>query len=448
MLCTIYWEKTIIMLYCKKAATRNAVIEHFENHEINGVGKEMANGTIVWYKYNKYEEQYLTFVSQEDGTTFKFSGSSSSNLIQYSLDNGDTWSSLAHNTNSSAVNSGDTIMFKATGLTINSSSGIGQFSSTGQFEAEGNVMSLHFGDSFSGQTSLAGKASAFTKLFSACTGLTTAKNMSFPATTLSGSCYYYMFNGCTSLTTAPLLPATTLATSCYRGMFRGCTSLTTVPELPATTLANYCYAYMFAGCTNLTTAPVLPATTLADRCYESMFAGCTSLTSAPELPAATLANSGYSDMFSACTSLITAPELPATSLASNCYGGMFQGCTSLTTAPSALPATTLANCCYAYMFAGCTNLTTAPELPATSLYTWCYYNMFSGCNSLNYVKCLASTGMTNNFCLSNWLNGVASSGTFVKSPNATTGDTVGASQWATGSTSGIPSGWEVQDATS
>ena len=330
------------MLYCKKGATRDAVIEHFDDHEINGVGKEMASGTIVWYKYqHDYSMDYLTFKSKEDGTTFKFSGSSSSNLLQYSLDDGANWTVLTHNTNSPAVASGDSIMFKAIALTIDSTKGIGQFSSTGEFGAEGNVMSLLFGDGFIGQTSLAGKASAFTYLFSACTGLTTAENLSLPATTLDYRCYWYMF--------------------------RGCTSLTTAPELPATTLAYYCYSHMFDGCTSLTTAPELPATTLAKACYH-------------------------------------------------------------------------------YMFYNCTSLTTAPELPATTLADWCYYFMFRGCTSLNYVKCLASSGMTSDSCLSTWLASVASSGTFVKSPNATTGDTAWDSQWRLNNSSGIPSGWTVVDA--
>ena len=125
---------------------------------------------------------------------------------------------------------------------------------------------------------------------------------------------------------------------------------------------------------------------------------------------------------------------------------MFRGCTNLTTAPE-LPATTLKNNCYSSMFADCTSLTTAPELRAPSLKTYCYQTMFSGCTSLNYVKCLARAGMTSNSCLFRWLYNVSSTGTFVKSPNATTGSTAGASQWAYPSINGIPNGWTVVDAT-
>ena len=128
--------------------------------------------------------------------------------------------------------------------------------------------------------------------------------------------------------------------------------------------------------------------------------------------------------------------LPATALAGHCYRGMFQGCTSLANAPE-LPATALANECYACMFLGCTSLVNAPELPATALTNECYEYMFQGCTSLNYIKCLA-TDIPNNRCTQEWVRGVASTGTFVKNASM--------ASWTTG-TSGIPTGWTVQDAT-
>ncbi len=221
-----------------------------------------------------YSGQYLTFIATESGT-FKFS----ENSIDYSLDSGSTWTTLASDTDSPTVTSGSKIMWKAT-LTPNSNIGIGIFSSTSNFIAEGNPMSLLYGDNFSGQTSLSGKDSAFMNLFGGLSTLTSAENLVLPATTLAANCYNSMFSGCTSLTTAPsTLPATTLSGYCYGQMFQGCTSLTTAPSLPATTLAIFCYGYMFNGCTSLTTAPSLPATTLADWCYFGMFYGCTSLSS-------------------------------------------------------------------------------------------------------------------------------------------------------------------------
>ncbi|MBQ3836773.1 MAG: hypothetical protein II814_06560, partial [Treponema sp.] len=152
------------------------------------------------------------------------------------------------------------------------------------------------------------------------------------------------------------------------------------------------------------------------------------------LPATTLAESCYSWMFYGCASLTAAPSLPATSLATWCYEHMFSGCASLTAAPS-LPATSLATWCYSGMFDGCASLTAAPSLPATTLAGGCYSNMFRDCASLASVTCLA-TDISALVCTTDWLNGVAASGTFTKAASMTS--------W-TRDESGIPSGWTVVD---
>lgn len=217
-----------------------------------------------------YSQDYLTFRALESGT-FKLSN----NALNYSLDGGTTWATLAANTASPTIASGETIMFKAQ-LTPSGSAGIGTFSSTGRYDVEGNIMSLLYGDNFIGQTSLSGKRYAFCKLFTG-SNVVSAENLVLPATTLTGDCYNWLFNACSLLTKAPELPATTLAVYGYSGMFRFCTSLTNPPELPSTTMTQLCYNSMFEGCTSLEKAPDLPATTLVDRCYNWMFNGCTSL---------------------------------------------------------------------------------------------------------------------------------------------------------------------------
>ena len=426
--------------------------------------------TFVYYD-GKYTYEPLTFKVISAGTiVWKAQNTAYTTTIEYSKDNGETWTSTTSNTGTAApsisVNVGDVIQFRGDNATYtvnapyyNSFSG-----STAKFEAEGNIMSLINSTNFATATTLV-SSYTFYYLFNGCTGLTSAENLVFPATTLADSCYSNMFRGCISLTTAPSLPATTLTSYCYNSMFSGCTSLTSAPELPATTLAIYCYGNMFQGCTNLTTpppsiggsdtvmgisactsmfsgctslttAPELPATTLAVCCYESMFSGCTSLTTAPELPATILVRACYWAMFSNCTSLVVTPKLPAMNLGVGCYGMMFNNCTGLTTAPSILPATTLTERCYQYMFGDCTSLTTAPELPATTLADSCYYGMFYSCKNLNYIKCLATDIFATN-CRRFWVTSVATSGTFVKNPNT--------SSWPRGQ-DGIPSNWTVQDA--
>ena len=451
-----------------------------------------ATGNVTVYQAAvDFSTEPLTFNILSDGTiNWTASDSSVTKTIEYKVNNGE-WKSITSNTGSSApkinVNTDDKIQFRGNNATYStSSSSYSTFSgSTSGFEVEGNIMSLINSTNFDTLTTLESNWT-FAGLFSKCAELTSAKNLILPATVLTNYCYRQMFYNCTSLTTAPALPATTLAMGCYNMMFQGCASLTTATELPATTLANYCYYSMFAGCTSLTTAPSLPATTLEDDCYAYMFYGCTSLTTAPALPATTLAESCYADMFYGCTSLTTATELPATTLANYCYSNMFQGCTSLKTAPALpattlthqcynsmfqgctslktapalpaktlvygcysgmfkgctslttapeLPANTLAMNCYSYMFSGCRSLTIAPELPATTLVTGCYNSMFNSCESLNYIKCLGENVWTGDNT-SSWVYNVASTGTFVRYPNAT---------WKTGD-SGIPEGWTIQNA--
>lgn len=152
---------------------------------------------------------------------------------------------------------------------------------------------------------------------------------------------------------------------------------------------------------------VLPATALTEGCYMAMF-GSAKLQRPPKLPATVLAKSCYFNMFLSVSALTEVPELPATALTENCYRAMFYQCT---------------------------NITTAPDLPAPALATNCVYQMFDGCTKLSYIKCLA-TSILSTSNRTNWVRNVASSGTFVKSPDITE------SAWGRGVT-GIPNGWTV-----
>lgn len=321
---------------------------------------------------------YFSFETIDSGT-FSFIG----NSISYSLDSGSTWSTLSCGSNTPTVSAGSKIMWKASGLTPSSEDGIGRFASSGRFNVEGNVMSLLYGDDYDRGTSLDGKNYAFTHLFSGNTNLVSAEDL--------------------------LLPADELVIGCYRGMFYKCTSLTAAPELPATKLHSNCYSSMFQNCSSLTTAPSLIASipSWTVQCYSQMFMNCTGLTTPPQLPSTTLGRGCYENMFDNCKNLTTAPSLQATTLSVNCYRGMFYDCKKLTT---------------------------APELLATTLAEKCYYQMFKRCTLLNSITCLA-TDISADDCTWEWVNGVASSGTFTKAASM--------SSWTIGE-DGIPSGWSVQ----
>ena len=296
---------------------------------------------------------YLQFTAVSGDATIGMSGTATPN-VSYSFD-GTNWTTWDYS--DITIPSGSTVYVKG-----NNSNGFSTssattkiFTTSGTVEANGNIMSLLYGDNFEEQLTIP-----------------------------SSYCFYYLFRNCT-ITTSPQLPATTMKSWCYAGMFEGCTGITTPPTLPATTTIEHCYRSMFNGCSNLTSAPELPATRLTERCYYGMFAGCTSLTSSPQLP-----------------------------------------------------ATTLATTCYANMFRGCTSLRTAPTLPAKTLVSQCYNDMFTNCSNLNYIKAMFTTTPSTSYT-SNWVQGVASSGTYVKNSSAS---------YTTRGTSAIPTGWTIQTASS
>lgn len=385
------------------------------------IAKAYLGDTLVYQStstpQHDYSQDYLTFEALESGSfTLVLAKDHQSQPLQvtsvsYSIDNGNTWVTTQKNTttaitiNTPTVNIGDKVLWKgvATTYTYNAGSDYAStFSSTSRFNVSGNIMSLLHEDNFVGKTSFPNAAeSNFQYLFSRCNKLVSAKNLILPVTTLTRSCYSYMFMNCTSLTKAPELPATITALSCYLSMFKNCTSLTELPRLPAThNLQKWCYAVMFAGCTSIVNVPLdyLP---------------CTNLT-----VTSGLGQYQYSGMFRDCTSLVTPPNLPATTLIEYCYGDGYGS--------------------YGGMFQGCTSLEIAPELPATTLKQHCYGNMFNGCTKLKYIKAMFTTTPSNTYTL-NWVNGVSSTGTFVKNSAAT---------WSVTGTNGVPSGWTVQTASS
>ena len=228
-----------------------------------------------------YSKEPLTFKILSYGTiNWTTSDSSNTKTIEYKLNDGE-WTHITSNTEPSAsaivVTRGDKIQFRGNNAAYCDGLSYNTFgSSTAEFEVEGNIMSLIYGDNFKNNLTISSTC-AFASLFRDCTNLVSAENLILPATTLAYSCYSSMFQDCTSLLTAPELPATTLQFACYQSMFKGCSNLRTAPALPSTALEDFCYSNMFLGCTSLTTASELPATTLKFMCYSGMFYGCTSL---------------------------------------------------------------------------------------------------------------------------------------------------------------------------
>lgn len=359
-----------------------AATGNFYNYGSASYQIDSGNGIPTGWTEHNYVPFYVEDISGSDNTLSIVKSREDAPTVEvFKSGDGINWSTMG-TTDTTAITAtvpaNGKLYLKATTNRWGSDYVYNTITVNGNHNVGGNIMSLLYGDNYGSQTSFpSGSTYNFNYLFNNNRNLVNASKLILPATTLTQSCYKYMFSNCRALTTAPVLPATTLANYCYNGMFSYCQALTTAPELPAITLAQSCYASMFMLCSALTTAPVLPATTLTSNCYSYMFDHCTSLT--------------------------TAPELPATTLASNCYNSMFSSCTSLTT---------------------------APVLPATTLVNFCYYAMFYGCTSLNSVTTYADDISATN-CLGIWLDGVSSTGDFYNYGNAT---------YPSGA-SGIPTGW-------
>ena len=101
----------------------------------------------------------------------------------------------------------------------------------------GNIMSLLYGSSFNGQTTVKNRNQyrVFGAIFENNTNLISAEKLII-TDALQFSCMS-MFKGCTSLTTSPELLCATLETFCYDNLFAMCSSLNYIKCL-ATTFAN------------------------------------------------------------------------------------------------------------------------------------------------------------------------------------------------------------------
>ena len=384
----------------------------------------MERRRLLEGKKNLHPDDYLSFKVTNGFISFAFNGSKPSssgsrNILEYSLDEGASWTQLNNGTSTPKIGpnetSGDTIWWRGECVTSNNvnntdyndpnnsysstyGTGIGTFTKNldgngGKFTVNGNIMSLIWKDNAANKTTLLKNNSIlrhpFAGLFKGFEQLERFKS-ELPFVTLSISCYANMFEGCKNLIEAPNLPAkrylTTnntevggLATCCYSNMFKGCTSLVNMPIISALTENNENEQYNI----------------VAENCFLSMFEGCTSL--AEDLSntsftillrnsSGTAPASPFKAMFKGCKNLTTTPIFPSTNsiVGVSCYESMFEGCEKITNAP-VLSALTLGSSAYKNMFKGCKLLATAPLLPATQgigLSSSCYEGMFEECLAL------------------------------------------------------------------
>ena len=182
-------------------------------------------------------------------------------------------------------------------------------------------------------------------------------------------------------------------------------------SLPALSPKMMAYTSMFQE-SGIVETPEILAEEVEASTFQMTFYNCKSLTKCTSsLKPKLLYGSSYNQMFKGCTSLIKAPEIQATH--HDASGNYHMG----------------------QMFSGCTSLTSSPSLKIQTLGKQGYYQLFYGCKNLNKIEMLA-TDVSATGCLSSWVNGVASVGTFIKSSTAT---------WDITGVDGIPSSWIIKN---
>ena len=252
-------------------------------------------GTFNVLKAEKAQNTYLTITALEDDLEVSFSMVD----VEYSLDDGKSWSWLSVKDNTPKINKGEKVMFRAT-LTPVEDKGIGICYVSKNAALSGTPMSLLYGDEHTKYDNV--PAYSFYNLFYGQSTIVSVSDDFLPATIIGNRCYYQMFYRCTSLQNAPSLPSLETKDRSYFSMFNGCTSLTDAPLLPATKLGVYCYYNMFYNCSSLINASELPATELTEYCYYNMYR-LTAIEVAPVLPAETLVAHCYNSMFRDCVNL-------------------------------------------------------------------------------------------------------------------------------------------------
>lgn len=196
---------------------------------------------------------------------------------------------------------------------------------------------------------------------------------------------------------------------------------------------------------NFETATVVPTGGLAEIFHAGQLAPiqyCIVDASKLRLPATEVGNGGYRYMFNQCVNMTSAPEIISVmTMGTYACHQMFYNCVHLVNPPKELPAINMTNSCYNQMFRNCSRMLTAPDIPNVNWGTATnpMNGMFRGCSSLSKIKAMFTELPSDRTVINGWLNGVDTSGIFIKNINAT---------WNVTGDSGVPSGWTIQYASS
>lgn len=198
------------------------------------------------------DQTWLYFTMPDGGTvTLTKNGTPTAVMLEYSLDNGSTWTEWTEsgNVRTKTLTAGRVMHIRntsptSTGFSTGSSSYY-QFSFDADTHAGGNIMSLLCSD----------------------------PSLSI----MTGYCFRYLFYNNIKLQTVDLSGMTSISYNGCNGMLSGCTSLTTVDMSNVTSIDSYGCNSMLFDCTSLTTVDISGVTSIGNGGCSNMCYRCTHL---------------------------------------------------------------------------------------------------------------------------------------------------------------------------
>lgn len=169
-----------------------------------------------------------------------------------------------------------------------------------------------------------------------------------------------------------------------------------------------------------------------DYCFRNLFRAQTAIQTAPKISLKYIGEMGCAAMFYQCTNLHYSPDIEIERYGYRALNYMFHSA-DLIFPPQFKHIEELVEGCFRSMFAYNTQLKSTPYLSPKTLVTGCYEGMFHGCTSLQYIKAEFTTTPSTTYT-NNWVDGVASTGCFIKGKTAT---------WTSKATYACPSGWTL-----
>lgn len=264
------------------------IVLHNVSFTLNNLGRVTLVSNEGENQELNYSEMYFTIESLEDNNEIKMqrSGSPVNPTLSYSLDDGETWSTVTilGSVTFGTINTGQKIIFKGNNTQLSSSyDSFNYFDATKQFKVYGNIMSLLNGDDFIINSEFQNNTNNQFAGLLRTTYLVDASNLILPALTLYESSYNSMFRDASNLVYGPkILPALDIPADGYASMFEGCTSLVEAPEILATTVSGgtalkcmFCMGRNNKVTAAMTKGPVLRITNpnSYNNVYQQLFCG-------------------------------------------------------------------------------------------------------------------------------------------------------------------------------